>query len=200
MIDRKINWDRKAQVIELSKPEIISSTNIAPVIINTVQSGAIAVQAKPRITRNRTGKGHKSEMIRKLHDSERDCIRRTFLIKNGQIEEDDCVRIKPYMGNDVAIFQVTGFVSYLHRDVALGRTQVRDLPAYKEWMRTKYSGLFVQYNNPRFTEARHINVAARAQGLNTLSIPISEPIQNQFSTTPSFKAFPRRGTYARTGT
>jgi hypothetical protein len=195
---RRVNWNRKAQAVQTAPEHPVHRSRPG---LAEVSPQAIAVQVKPKITRNRTGNGHKSTMVRKLNDQERNFFRSSFLRKNGEIEEDDCVAMKAGVANEVAIFQVTGFISYLHRDVALGRTQVRDLPAYKEWMRTKYGALWAQFNNPRFTEVRHRNAAARALGQPMVNIPLQEiPIRKQFSTTPNFKAFPRRGAYARTGT
>lgn len=212
-IMRRVNWNRTAQVVEQEVPEPAPVTpSPAPVIqtaptpkvmdrSGSVTQTATAVQPKPKITRNRTGNGHKSEMVRKLNDSERNWLRSAFLRKNGQIEEDDCVTFKGQMISDcIAIFQITGFISYLHRDVAQGRTLVGDLQSYLNWMRDKYGALWAQYNNPRFTAMRTYNQATRRTGRPLQAIPISSvPIQPQFSTTPNFKAFPRRGAYARTG-
>lgn len=204
-IMRRVNWNRAAQIIEEEKVPAVVQT-VPTMVIDTqldFTPPETATAIQPRITRNRTGNGHKSEMVRKLNDSERNWLRAAFLRKNGQIEEDDCVTFKGQMISDcIAIFQITGFISYLHRDVAQGRTIVRNLPAYLNWMQTKYGTLWAQYNNPRFTAMRNQNQAARNQGRPLQAVPISSvPIQPQFSTTPNFVAFSRRrSTYARTGT
>lgn len=154
----------------------------------------------PRVirTRNRVGNGHKKTMTRKLFDDERNIIRGAFAQKNGQFEEDDCVQLKANRLNPVvAIFQVTGFVSYLHRAVASGMTQLRDLPAYLNWMEQKYSSLWAQYNNPRFVALRSENARARSSGQRMATIPIDEVPLVNFSTRPVLTAFPRAGAYAR---
>ena len=97
-----------------------------------------------------SGNNHKKEKTRGLTDSERDSLRAFFLSLDGQIEEDACVAIKRGMNDDVAIFQVTGFVSYLHKEVASGALKLRDLEGYIEWMKAKYPKLLEQYNSEKY--------------------------------------------------
>jgi hypothetical protein len=197
-IIRRVNWNRAEQIIETEAP--VAPAPVQRAVVESPPQTAMAVQVKRR---NRQGNGHRSEMVRKLNDGERDWLRAAFLRKNGQIEEDDCVTFKGQMISDViAIFQITGFISVLHRYVALGRMEVRDLPAYLNWMQSKYGGLWSQWNNTRFVTVRAQNLQARQNGQPAqASIPYEEvPIQGQFSTTPSFKAFAKRGTFHRVGT
>lgn len=194
-IMRRINWNPKNQVKEGS----ITAPPPIPVPVQPPVQTSVVI--RPKITRNRVGNGHKSEMVRKLNDQERDLIRSVFIAKNGQIEEDDCVTIKPSLGEDIAIFQITGFVSYLHRDVAIARTQLRDLTAYKTWMANKYAGLWTQYNSDKVRRLRQHNVLNRASNIPLQGASMQDvPITPQFSTTPRFKALPRQYSYARTGT
>jgi hypothetical protein len=201
---RVVNWDAGEPEIEVPAPVI-------PAVVKGVITPAPARPATPEESSLRTGQtdrdnslvveakpsrnGHKSEMVRKLNNEERNFFRQSFLRKNGEFEEDDCVALKAGVSEDVAIFQVTGFISYLHRDVAQGRTTLPNLPAYLEWMHMKYEGLWSQYNNPRFQDIRYQNEQARRSGRRPeASIPIEEvPIRPQFATRPTFKAFPRRG-------
>ncbi len=135
---------------------------------------AIVVESK-RAYKKRAGNGHKSEKIRDLFDFEKDVIKEDlFLPKNGQIDNDDCVAfrdnaIKGIVGklsafNEIAIFQITGYVSVLHTQVAEGRLMVDDICAYEEWMRTKYGRLWARYNQRLFTVARTANMRAIAEG------------------------------------
>jgi hypothetical protein len=123
-----------------------------------------------RFYAKRFGNGHVSAKIRDLYDSERSKIlRELFLPKNGQIENDDCVCFKPCLDSEVSIFQITGFVSVLHTEVAEGILQIRDLASYEKWMSNKYGGmLWARYNNPRFVMARQMNAQAIAQGLDPI--------------------------------
>lgn len=118
----------------------------------------------------RFGNGHVSAKKRDLYDSERDKIyRELFLPKNGQIENDDCVCFKPSLDPEVSIFQITGFVSVLHTEVAEGILQLRDLVSYEKWMSNKYGGtLWARYNNPRFVAVRQMNLEALANGLDPI--------------------------------
>jgi hypothetical protein len=195
---RKINWNPNEQIIE---PEALAPTSPPPVQsvipVSPTQSNVVQVRARVR-----NGNGHRSEMVRKLNDSERAWLKSKFLQKNGMIANDDCVAFKGQMISDcIAIFQITGYISVLHRYVAMGRLELRNLSEYLNWMHEKYHGLWVQYNNQRFTEVRRVNQAARAHGQPPpATIPIEEvPIETSagpFSTTPQFKAFGKRRSYA----
>ena len=118
----------------------------------------------------RFGNGHVSAKKRDLYDSERSKIlHELFLPKNGQIENDDCVCFKPSLDPEVSIFQITGFVSVLHTEVAEGILQLRDLISYEKWMSNKYGGtLWARYNNPRFVAVRQMNLEALANGLDPI--------------------------------
>jgi len=205
---RVVNWDVDEMVVEEEAPKAPPAISVAPAPARpaTPETSSLRVgqtdkslvaEPKPKVTRNRTGNGHTPEFKRKLNDTERAFFRSSFLRKDGRFEEDGCVTLKSGVHEDVAIFQVTGFISYLHREVAQGRIELRDLHAYLNWMHTKYEGLWSQYNNPRFTAVRLRNQQARRQGqAPSVTIPFDEvPIQ-QF-TKPKFKAFPRRGSYHR---
>ena len=101
----------------------------------------------------RNGNGHRSTMVRKLFDDERDIIRAQFLKLNGQIHEDACLPIKNLLGSEVAIFQVTGFISLLHTYAAMGRLQVNDFPAYENWMKTQRK-IWARYSSPKYQALR----------------------------------------------
>ena len=74
--------------------------------------------------------GHKIEKKRKLNDREKNIIRSEFLRLNGIIYEDACLEIKKKLGNDISIFQVTGFITLLHRYVKKGQLSLRDMDSY----------------------------------------------------------------------
>jgi hypothetical protein len=146
-------------------------------------------------------------MVRKITESERTWLKERFLRKNGQIEDDDCVTFKSQMVSEtIAIFQITGYISVLHRYVALGRLELRNLGAYVSWMERKYrdkagQSIWTQYNNARFVTIRTTNQQARQLGRPAeATIPIEEvPIQTMegpvIYATPVFKTMPRRAAY-----
>jgi hypothetical protein len=67
--------------------------------------------------KKRLGNGHRSEKRRDLKDHEKRLIRNhLFLPKMGHLKLDDCVNFKrKFNWNDVSIFQITGYVTVLHR-------------------------------------------------------------------------------------
>jgi len=167
MAKRKIRWEPAVIVPapslpEESPPEIDSQ----PGIILESNGTQTFVQAK-RTYKKRLGNGHQSVKVRDLLDGERDSIRKLFLIKDGQIEDDDCVGFKEQVKwEDIGIFQITGFVSVLHTDVAEGIITLKNLGAYETWMRTKYGEtLWARYNLPLYVEIRKQNADLVSQGL-----------------------------------
>jgi len=127
-------------------------------------SGGHSITYNPGvITRKRTGNGHKSDMKRKLNDQEKDLIREEFITLNGQIHEDACVEVhkKLPVPTDIGIFQVTGFVSYLHFQVAARKIIVRDLQAYETFLQAKYAKLWAQYQKIKANPTLKPQFAAR---------------------------------------
>jgi hypothetical protein len=192
---RVVNWDMNEAVFD-EDPALPPDPRPKGVIHQNPKK-SLAIQPKPH---NRNG--HRSEMVRKLNDSERTWLKNKFLQKNGQIANDDCVVFKSQMISDcIAIFQITGYISVLHRYVALGRLELRDLSAYLNWMQEKYQGLWSQYNNERFTTVRRTNTIARVQGRQpTATTPIEEvPIQTLAGPViyaePVFKTMSHRAAY-----
>lgn len=100
------------------------------------------------ITRNRSGNGHKREAWRKLYDWEKNIIRAEFVRLNGIIHEDACLGIQKRLSNDVAIFQVTGFVTLLHKYISLGRLRLPDMISYERHLKQKRK-LWAQYERNR---------------------------------------------------
>lgn len=86
-----------------------------------------------------SGNGHDKAKKRKLDNSERNIIRTEFIKLNGEIKEDFCLPILDKMGEEITIFQVTGFVSLLHRYVAEGRLVLNDMHSYEKTIRSHRS-------------------------------------------------------------
>jgi hypothetical protein len=121
---------------------------------------AKTIPAKNNFVVKHSGNGHKSNFKRKLVNLEKDAIRAEFLSINGCGTEDHWVVFrKNNLSAEVTIFQVTGFVSYLHRDVAAhGKTmkQLPDFQAYLKWLKNQY-GLWKQYNSAKYEGYRQKN-------------------------------------------
>lgn len=101
----------------------------------------------------RSGNGHKVNKIRSLYGNEKDTIRAEFLNLNGQIAEDASKPIHAGLSKEVSIFQVTGFITYLHSLIAGGALEVRDMPAYLTFLQG-HRGLWAKYNSPKYQAMR----------------------------------------------
>jgi len=120
-------------------------------------SGPILIETRLDIPRN--GNGHKSLKIRDLFDHEKDIIRAEFMNLNGQIKEDACLEIQKKLGEEVAIFQVTGFVTYLHLQIAEGKLEVRDMMNYLMFLQS-HRNRWATYNSPKYRNKRIKSQAA----------------------------------------
>ena len=190
---RKVLWDKDLAVTEpepvVQTPAPLPTPEVVPVVQD--QQHVVAVQPK-RAYKQRTGNGHESTKTRSLYNTERDSMRAFFLDKGGMIDNDDCVTFKlKALPADVSIFQVTGFISVLHAEVAEGRTQVKDLVAYEAWMRAKYSNLWARYNHPMYVQIRKINNVLVSQGKQPTA-KVSDGQKVNVWLKPKFVAFPKK--------
>lgn len=87
-----------------------------------------------------SGNGHKVEKIKPLKEWEKDLIRNEFIKLNGEILRDTCLEIKKKLNKDTAIFQVTGFVSLLHKYVLKGELKLPSLGHYHYFQHLKKYG------------------------------------------------------------
>ena len=196
---RKILWEPEEEIQPAPKPQpkaevvVEQKPNVVHELV--LPEGSKIIVQPHRAYKKRQGNGHKSVKVRDLWDAERDAMRhQLFLPQNGQISDDDCLAFKPKVGAEVGVFQITGFVSVLHRYVAEGRLQVNNLAAYENWMSQKYGGsLWAQYNNPKFVAVRQQNQAAIAAGQKPLfKVGKDQTKQISISLTPKFVAFPKK--------
>jgi hypothetical protein len=140
--------------------KIIWTPEPEPVIPEPV---VVAVLDPPvvRVTESPPGKtpsknGHKSLKIRDLFEPEKDKIKNElFIPNNGIIERDLCVTFKrQHMPEEVTIFQVTGYVTTLHGQVAKGVFRLRNQRAYEAAIE-KHRALWNTYNTPKYIERRN---------------------------------------------
>lgn len=140
----------KFLVVEIKKMESPEPVEDPIVIVSTPEpklDGGIEV-LKPR-----SGNGHKIEKVRNLDGSEKNGIRSFFLAKNGCIENDACVEYKKHLSADVAIFQVTGFVTYLHLCVATGKLTLSNMKNYRTFLKG-HRNLWATYDSPKYRALR----------------------------------------------
>jgi hypothetical protein len=112
-----------------------------------------SVPTPSQFVAKRSGNGHKVAKIRSLYGNEKDMIRAEFLRLNGQITEDACKPILAGLDKDVSIFQVTGFMTYLHSQVAGGALEVSDIASYLTFLQGHRS-LWARYNSPKYAAMR----------------------------------------------
>ena len=116
-----------------------------------------AINTAPLIQTVRSGNGHKSLKVRGLDDAEKDKIRRFFLAYNGEIKPDACVSLHKTMSPDLAIFQITGFVTYLHGECRKGLVPLRNYARYETYLQS-HRDQWATYNSPRYIAMRAKNL------------------------------------------
>lgn len=132
---RRILWEsEEEEVVVVDTPIVIEAkTQVAP-----------PVPDAPNVVKS--GNGHKKTKVRDLNDSERSCITTIFQNVGGMFQYKDCTKkILPLMGSDIAIYQVTGFISQIHVSVYKGTLEVADRKAYFAFMAEKYPKIHARY-------------------------------------------------------
>ena len=119
---------------EIEAPQVTSVTQDPGEFTTIPPSGT-----QTYVPRQRNGNGHKRTKKRDMTGEEKDQIRAEFLSVNGQIFPDACVGIHSRMADraNLGIFQVTGFVSYLHFQIAVGKIILSDPAAYETFIQQK---------------------------------------------------------------
>jgi hypothetical protein len=117
-----------------------------------------AINTTPLTETVRSGNGHKAAKLRGLDDNEKSHIRRFFQAVNGEIRPDACVKLHNSMTtkSEISIFQITGFVTYLHGQVMAGLETVRDLNRYMTYLQS-HRNMWAKYNSPKYAAMRARN-------------------------------------------
>lgn len=118
------------------------------------------------------GNGHKSQKIRDLTEKEKELIqKKLFMPANGMIGADACVKFRAkYFPAEVTIFQITGCIVSLHRKVAQGLLNLRDMSAYEKFIRS-HRNLWKTYDSPRYQAMRKTRPADPSPILKTVEFP-----------------------------
>lgn len=104
----------------------------------------------------RNGNGHQTKKVRDLKDSDRKIIDEEFQAVNGEFKDatkSATNNIHPKLPTEIAIWQVTGRISHLHREIAAGRLEVTDMDSYKTFLE-EHKKLWAQYNSPKYQKLR----------------------------------------------
>lgn len=125
---------------------------------NVSQTATATAPATTGGTKARNGNGHATEMVRKLIDSDRIIIDAEFRKVNGEFEDakKSATAILSLLPSEIVIWQVTGRISHLHREIARGKLEVADMPSYMAFVKA-HKELWRQYNSPKYQQARTKN-------------------------------------------
>lgn len=147
---RKILWDN-------STATVVETPNVSKVLAQVASAIETATKRKIRAAPVQSGNGHKAEKKRDLEVFEKNKIEtKLFIPNNGQIGPDMCVEFKmKHLPDDVAIFQVTGYVTALHGKVRKGKLHLRNMDAYEKFLR-EHQALWRTYDSPRYREMRRL--------------------------------------------
>ena len=125
------------------------------VTVTKITTPPPAPTTPPPAPRHKNGNGHVSMFMRKLNTKEKDFIYTHFLSLNGEFNDikKSCSIIRSKMSDEISIWQVTGYVSYLHREVAKGNLEVSNMVSYDKFIRL-HKKLWSQYNSPKYQAKR----------------------------------------------
>jgi hypothetical protein len=144
--------DNAKAVITAGRLEIINPVN-PPKVTPLPKHQTVNTKALSEVVRS--GNGHKIAKVRGLDDDEKNHIRRFFQAVNGEIRPDACVALRNAMPTkaEISIFQVTGFVTYMHGEVMAGLATVRNLPRYLAYLQS-HRAMWAKYNSPKYAAMR----------------------------------------------
>lgn len=133
------------------------------------------------IAPKKSGNGHKILKKRDMTVEEKGEIAKFFTDCNGMISDDACVEWKKNMDTDdyagweeVAIFQVVGYVSAMHNRVARGVVELRDMGAYIEFIKA-HRNLWSTYCSPKYVALRRrLGIVAEP---DYIEAKVKEPVE-----------------------
>jgi hypothetical protein len=166
---RKIFWEPEPEPI----PEV---KVVAEIKIQKPKKPANATT--PPILHSPKRNGHKSNKERELIEQERAYIKSIFMSLSGCLnasskmcsflcnklnETKESIRLTqkiPGILADLSVFQVTGYVSVLHRHIAKGTLDLESSEKrdrYLSWMQSRYK-LWARYNSEKYRHYREKNI------------------------------------------
>ena len=92
---------------------------------------------------------------RPLTDKEETLIQREFVRLNGIFDPNkkDCTRIKNLLGEEISVFQVSGYVTKLHRQAMAGELEMGDRRAYLAALKS-HRKHWLTYQGEKYDEMR----------------------------------------------
>ena len=155
VIERRVHWNRAAY-------------KAAPTSVPEVKREVVEAKLAPRPAQTRdTDKAlnkHEALYRRPLTPQEETVIKVEFLKLNGVFEplRKDCTRIKNLLGDEVSVFQVSGYVTRLHKMAVAGDLEMRDRRAYLATLRS-HRKHWLTYEGEKYDEMREAAKATARQ-------------------------------------
>ena len=139
---RAICWN-KARAPEVAPP---APRTVAEPKLTTPPRRAVATEVRAHAV---------ACFSRPLTEKEEALIRREFLALNGVFDplKKDCTRIKNMLGEEVSVFQVSGYVTKLHRQAVAGELEMGDRRAYLATLRS-HRKHWLTYSGEKYEEMR----------------------------------------------
>jgi len=138
------------------------------------QTSPVPLTAKEvTIPKSRNGNGHKKKKVRDLNNSDRSVIDQEFQAVNGEFQDSEKYAtniILPKLPSEIHIWQVTGRISHLHREIASGRLKVGDMDSYMQFLE-KHKDLWAQYNSDKYKGYRTKNALNTTPKLSKKKFP-----------------------------
>jgi hypothetical protein len=119
-------------------------------------SAPITVRVEPKLTTPAATAPHAvPRFSRPLTEKEEALIKREFIALNGIFEplKKDCTRIKNLLGEEVSVFQVSGYVTKLHKLAREGTLELSDRRAYLATLRS-HRKHWLTYQGEKYEEMR----------------------------------------------
>ena len=130
VIERRVCWNRSRTKAK-KKAEAVTASKVQA----KVTTPGWAIRSPHRTPKSDTaGNKHARNFQRKLTEHEEALIKRAFLKLNGIFDpnKQDCSRIRDTLPapDEISVFQVSGYVTKLHRAAASGELELKDRRAY----------------------------------------------------------------------
>jgi len=135
---RKIIWDDDPVDIKPLKHAVARRIDAPELIVSKKYTAHVAkkhsgVCINDPDQSSESGNGHRFTAKRPLTEVERGFIRNWWLKRGGIVTTNNVVEfLHTRLKDDVGIFQVSGYISVLHRALARGELKIADVQAYNK--------------------------------------------------------------------
>ena len=151
ILRRRIVWDGA-----IAAPEPVVTVVVEKPSYQAPKNEPKPVLASAPVQVQKVGKnGHKKEFKRSMTPDEKKAIRKWWLAKDGCCTWDTVVEFRTqHMPPEVAIFQVVGFITTLHKALAKGEFTGIDIAKYNEHRKARGQTL-IKVKAPKLPDEVH---------------------------------------------